>query len=397
MAADFLLVAALFRNPVPPQPETRVLRSFRPLGEVLLNGRFMLLLLIFAGFWFLYVMNFSFLTLYLDRFVPKPDWFDANLQQAIDPLFVVILGIPLGNVAAKRNPVRMMALGIALSVAGFLLLGFVPQFWALVAGIIVSTAGEVLAYPGFLAYVSRIAPKDRVAVYQGFGFLPIFAGFTLGPIVGGALYGSIAEGAGRPAFFWALMAAVPILSIVAFLLYARAQEPREARTRRGLAAPVLALLLVPLVALAGLAAGTAASLHSAAEPTGPLLLGDAVGTATEGQTVERTLSVPAGALGNVTLAFRWSDTTPSTPPGATNQPDTFQVTVLDALGERQTQKGSGGALGFAFPLRAGGGNLTVRLTLTDAGDVVLATPGGAVPVAPDTTADWSYTARLKPA
>lgn len=399
MALDFLIILLAFRNPVPPQPQTRLLRSFRPLLDVLADRPFLLLLAIFSGFWFLYSMNFSFLTLYLDRFVAHPGWFRPELQQAIDPAFVVLLGLPLGRLAARRDPVRMMAAGIALSVAGFALLGLAASFPALVAGIIVSTAGEVLAYPGFLSYVSRIAPRDRVAVYQGYGFLPLFAGFLLGPIVGGALYGRLAEGAGRPALFWTLMCVVPLLSVAALLLYARAQAPRGERRRSGAAAAGIALLLIPALVAAGAAAGPAAAFggREPAEP-GPIDLGRWTGNATEGAAVEQDVPVPAGATGDVTLEFTWSDAAPEAPPGATNGPDSFRVAVRDALGGRASQEGANpfggaGVLTLKVPLREGGGALTVTITLTSAGDVNL----GPVAVVPDTSADWALAASLGPA
>ncbi len=393
MLADFLLIALLFRNPVPPKRDTKLLGAFRPLAEVLRDRPFIVLLAIFAGFWFLYSMNFSFLTLYLDRFVPKPAWFDANLQQAIDPAFVILLGIPLGRLAARGDPVRWMTLGIALSAAGFLLLGLVATFPALVAGIIISTAGEVLAYPGFLSYVSRIAPRDRVAVYQGYGFLPIFAGFFLGPLVGGWLYGAIAEEQGRPALFWALMVGVGVLTVSAFLLYAHLLTPRAERKRAGLPAALAVLLLVPLLVLAGVAAGTQSSAASPPLAFEAATFAQRDGSTTEGQTTTVAFAIPADAAQNVTVRLTWFDPV-ATLPGATNQPDTFALTLLDAQGHRvaagtaTNPVGTAGSVVLVVPAATFHGNVTAQVTLVSAGDTTFA--GNTVTA--DTDNEWSLRA-----
>jgi MFS family permease len=416
IAVDFLFILALFRNPLPPRPEMRVRDAFRPLGEVLENRRFLALLAIFAGFWFVYSMALSFLIPYLQSYVALPSWFKPNWQVSLESLCVIALGIPLGGLASRRDGVRMMALGIVLLVLGFLVIGFVPAFVPYVLGVVLVAAGEVLAYPGFLSYVSRIAPRDRVAVYQGYGFLPLFAGFLVGPIVGGWLYQSLLVQARRPALFWAIMDCVGVAALAAFLLYARAVRAKPERGAaaapppaavgapwwQGYGGAAAVLVAGALVVLAGLAAGSRVPLATGgAEPADALPTGKEIaafqGTTAEGRSTSQSISFPAGVPGNVTVTLTWTDTPPASPvPGAFNQPDRFRLEVKDAFGttlaraEGENPVGGEGRVTASFDPPASPSQATVTVTLLAAGD----TQAGPLAASPDDGNDWTFRAAV---
>jgi MFS family permease len=415
VALDFLFILLLFRNPTPPRPEMRVREAFRPLAEVLENRRFLALLAIFAGFWFVYSMALSFLIPYLQSYVALPGWFKPNWQVSLESLCVIALGIPLGGLASKRDGVRMMALGIVLLVLGFLVIGFVPSFVPYVLGVVLVAAGEVLAYPGFLSYVSRIAPRDRVAVYQGYGFLPLFAGFLVGPIVGGWLYQSLLVQARRPALFWALMDCVGVATLAVFLLYARAGRPAAAPAPGAAGKPIRAawwqgwtaaaavLLAGVLIVTAGVVAGSRVPLakESGSPPPGAVGPGTELkafqGSTGEGQSTSQALSVPAGIRGNVTLTLTWQDTPPNSPvPGAVNQPDRFRLEAKDRFGavlareEAENPVGGEGRIAFALHPPASGLDVTLVVTLVSAGD----TQAGPLPGTADASNDWTLRAAV---
>lgn len=385
MFVDFLLILFLFRNPVAPNRQKNVLQALAALGQALKDTRFVVLLALFSGFWILYAMNFTFLTPYLNDFVGHPSWFAPQLQQAIDPALVVLLALPIERFTKRFDGVRMMSLGIALSAAGFLILGFIRTFPALVVGIGVSTLGEILAYPGFLILVSRIAPRDKVAVYQGYGFLPIFAGFLVGPIVGGYLYAWLAA-TGRTALFWAIMSSIGVLTAAAFVLMARQTRPPAERRRAPLALALALIVSIPLFVT------LAAALPSLSAPQGSHEVHDAsffatTDTLSEGQSRDYRVDLPPNAADRTSFRVTWSDEGPGVNvPGAANQPDRFRLTVLAANGtelgsqEASNMPGAQGQAEVALPVLVAHGALTLRVTLVDAGDTVLA----GQTVAPDT-------------
>jgi MFS family permease len=409
IAVDFLFILLLFRNPLPPRPEMELREAFRPLAEVLRNRRFLALLAIFAGFWFVYSMALTFLIPYLQAYVALPAWFKPNWQVSLESLCVIVLGIPLGGLASRRDGVRMMTVGIVLLVAGFLVIGFAPSFVPYVLGVVLVAAGEVLAYPGFLSYVSRIAPRDRVAVYQGYGFLPLFAGFLVGPIVGGWLYQSLLVQARRPALFWALMDCVGVATLALFLLYARRAAPSAgpALVRKsawqGYGAAAAVLLAGALVVVAGVAAGSRVPLAKGSSATDTAVLPSGrelaafQGTTAEGRSTSQAVHVPAGVPGNVTFTLAWRDSPPSSPlPGAVNQPDRFRLEVKDRFGavlasqEGSNPVGGQGTVTASIDPPSSASEVTAVVTLVSAGD----TQAGPLPGSPDDTNDWTLRASV---
>lgn len=352
IAINFVLAAVAFRNPKPPEPATDAFRALRRLAEVLSDKPFLILLVIYSGFWFMYSMNFSFLPLYLERFVSLPDWFPIALYATINPGTIILMGLPIGKLTERLPSLFMMAIGIGTFVLGFVIIGSASLFPLFVAGMVVATVGEVMTQPGFLSHVSKIAPKDRVAVYQSYGFIPIGLGFVTGPLAGGFLFGSVAVDMGRPTLFWALMAAMGLLTLAAFLLYnhwmARRLPPvpAPAPARRGRftgpAGALVALLLVPALVGAAFVAGTSPVLrHEEPDGTGDGSLGltsvslPAVrGSTPEGEITAESFTVPANASGNVTFTLTWTDENPpGTLPGTANAPDRFRLIVTPPFGD----------------------------------------------------------------
>jgi dipeptide/tripeptide permease len=391
MLTALALTLLAYRNPQPPQRHISVGKALGKLGAIVEDPRLVLLLLIFSGFWFLYSMNFSFLALYLDRFVDLPSWFRPSLQQSFNPFIIIFLGIPIGAFATKQEPRRMMTVGVLLYVIGFTVLGFVQHVAAFFVGLSIATLGEILAYPAFLTYIAGIAPKDRIAVYQSYGFLPLFIGFFLGPLACGPLYQALAVEAGRPELFWAVPISVGVLALAAFLVSA---QPREGASRRPLVARgALVLLLIPVLFSAAAFAGS----QQAQEPpaTNGLVardLQDVTGTTAEGDSSLTTFSIPAEALGNVTFRLVWQDEAAQAT--ATNQPDTLRLVVLDRqreLGRAEAANGLSGAGEATVRIASPGATtLTLQVIVVSAGDQVVAAPlAGSTTLAQDTGNDWT--------
>ncbi len=390
MATAAALVLVVFRNPQPPQPIS-VGKALAKLGAIFEDLRLLVLLLIFSGFWFLYSVNFSFLAPYLSEFVGLPGWFSPSLQQSYNPLIIILLAIPIGALTSKKDPRAMMTLGVLLYVIGFTILAFWQSIYAFFIGLFVATVGEIVAYPAFLSYLAAIAPKDRVAVYQSYGFLPLFIGFFFGPLANGAAYQALALDAGRPELFFAIPIAVGILALVAFLATA---QPREGASRKPLLVrAALVLLLVPLLFAAAIAAGTQ-DVDDGDLPLGAVALPERTGSTQAGQPTSLDFAIPVEARGDLTFTLRWTDEAPSGT-GVTNRPDAFRLEVFDvdgrSLGSAQNpnaQNGEGTVV-VAVP-SASAGPLRLQITLVTSGDQVVNVPlQGPATLAADDANDWT--------
>lgn len=390
MVAALVLTLLLYRSPQPPQ-DVSVGRALAKLGAILEDMRLVVLLLVFSGFWFLYSMNFSFLALYLDRFVELPSWFEPSLQQSYNPLIVMVLAIPIGALATKKDPRVMMTIGVLLYVVGFSIVGFVQHVGAFFVGLFVATVGEILAYPAFLTYIAGIAPKDRVAVYQSYGFLPLFIGFFFGPLACGPLYQAVAVDAGRPELFWAVPLAVGVLALVGFLALA-ARDLEGAPRRRGFGRAAAVLLLVPVLFGAALVAGSTAALDVEGGDQGTvaqdqlLFRGDGVSGEGADAAVTR-FTAPANVRGNLTIVLTWTDPPAQAP--ATNAPDRFRLELRGRDGQQLAlREGSNDATGAGRLLAEvrlpADRYLAVHVSLLDAGDSSI----GPIPIQAEDEEDW---------
>ncbi|MCL4307556.1 MAG: MFS transporter [Candidatus Thermoplasmatota archaeon] len=137
---------------------------------------------------------------------------------AVNGVVVVVGQYPITNFM-KRYPdiVSMMAGALAYTI-GYLLVGFsttLPQF---MGDMVVITIGENLTSPIMNTVVSRIAPEGKVARYMGFLGMVNSTGRALGPSVGAFFIAIYAYNGLR---IWSSVGAFGLLSIVAFMAFAR--------------------------------------------------------------------------------------------------------------------------------------------------------------------------------
>lgn len=412
---NLLVCLFVWRDLKPARKEVRVLHALASLGELFRSPAFLVLLVIYSGFWFMYAMTTSFMTVYMVQFgVLDASW--VPMVVALNALTIIVLGPILGKLTNKVASVPLMILGITVYVAGFLLIGFSALAALFVAGIVVYSVGEFLTHPGFLAYVSKIAPKDRVAVFLGYGFIPIGIGQFAGTLAGGFLYGAYARDLGKPQLFWAIISSIGILTIAALLVYnrvmtARAQPrapspaPVATARRSGLAAFGIAaavLLLAPaLIAAGALAPAPGASgapgspITSASLAT--LNLPEQTGETDEGATSEVVFTLPDNATGEATFILTWTDEAASNAI-STNTPDSFRVHVTAPNGTMVAMSDE-----VANPVGGEGkievrvvgvepGDYKVGVELVRAGDVATASPLLPVGSTADTGNAWTLVA-----
>lgn len=395
-ALNFGLVLTAWRNLREPQKDKSIVQALASLGDIFHHPKLLVLFVIYSGFWFLYAMSLSFLPVYMLQFERMPDWFNPLFLGTVNPAVIVLVAPFLGSLTKGIGSIQLMIGGIALYVVGFLTIGFTttsvaaPAFGIItfLVGVCIFSVGEVLTHPSFLAYVTKIAPADKVSVFLGYGFLPIAVGLFFGAGVGGVLYGRFAQEAGQPALFWAIMSGVALVAVAALVLYnhfitPRPAAPAPAESRRRsfggvmpFAIAVVAILLVPALIGAASMVPTGEPVEAAGTDDGAL---DAANLATmalpevtdslaEGETSEPIpFTFPEGATGVATFTLSWTDEaapTPATP----NAPDTFRVKVTAPDGSvTESEEESSGALELAID-GAMSGDYVVEVTLVDAGD-----------------------------
>lgn len=218
-ASAFLLSLLLYTNPeMAERKDFSLGRTLADILSVLGDRRLMLFIFIFSGVWALYSQIWSNIPLFITQLDPsmtqRIEWF-----QAVDPILIILLQVPIGKLMSRYRPIPSMITGIIISMAavssvGFLgtnfgapSIAFALAFWAV---------GEMMFSPRSVEYVSMIAPKEKLALYIGYGFLPLAIGLGAGPTLG-TLLKNLLERLEAPALLWPAFGG--FAAVIALLLY----------------------------------------------------------------------------------------------------------------------------------------------------------------------------------
>ncbi|HEY5125359.1 MAG TPA: MFS transporter, partial [Ignavibacteria bacterium] len=201
-----LLNFFVYKEPKKPESTKSLLRVFADMILVLKDFRFILMIVIYSGFWILYFQMFdtvlwylkehmdmapvdSFVNSILGLFVDKPSWkFDAEHVTVINAGTIILLQIAVSNIVKKTKALPTMIVGIGLGTIGMAMLAISTYAWVFMAGIIIFSLGEMTAHPKFISYVGLIAPEDKKALYLGYSFLYGVIGSAIGGYLGARAY-----------------------------------------------------------------------------------------------------------------------------------------------------------------------------------------------------------------
>ena len=182
---------------------------FRNMGSILKDGKFIVFLLIVAGFWTMYNQLFFTLPVFISQWVdtsvlydffqthfpfishnysPAPGVMDPEFVTNIDALYIILFQVMVSSVVMKMKPLRSMMSGFLVCAVGMsLTLAFQNVLFTMVA-ILVFSLGEMAGSPKITEYIGRIAPADKKALYMGYSFIPVFLGNVLAGIISGSVY-----------------------------------------------------------------------------------------------------------------------------------------------------------------------------------------------------------------
>jgi len=131
---------------------------------------------------------------------------------------LILAGQPLVGWLARRMPAvkLQILLGNALFILSFLLLLAARSYSGFVAGMALSTFGEMLVWPGVPTAADRMAPSGRRGLYQGIVSGAGAMGRAAGPLFGGLLYDSYPT-----RVLFGVMVGVFALGLLVFSVYDR--------------------------------------------------------------------------------------------------------------------------------------------------------------------------------
>lgn len=187
---------------------------FRNIGVALSDYKFIIFLLIVAGFWSMYYQLFYTLPVFIDQWVDTHSLY--NLIEKVWPWLIEKIGSPDGTIAAeyitnidamyiimfqiivstiimKWKPLTSMMTGFFVCSIGMSLTLFTNNPFFIIASIFIFGVGEMAGSPKITEYIGKVAPKDKIALYMGMSFLPVTLGNLLAGYISGGVYGRMSD------------------------------------------------------------------------------------------------------------------------------------------------------------------------------------------------------------
>lgn len=235
----------VYREPQRPSIPKKVTEVLKGAVMVLKDYRFVLMIVIYSGFWILYFQMFDtvlwYLTEYMDMspvnsmvnsflglFTENPNWrFEAEHVTVINAGTIILLQLIVSSIVKSTKALPTMIVGIGLGTIGMGILAISTHAWVFMTGIIIFSIGEMTAHPKFISYVGLIAPPDKKALYLGYSFLYGVIGSGVGGVLGAYTYVRFVTKLGRPDILWLMFSGIGVLTIVGLLLYNRYIAPKK--------------------------------------------------------------------------------------------------------------------------------------------------------------------------
>ncbi|MBE3072191.1 MAG: MFS transporter [Acidobacteria bacterium] len=262
----------LFREPPRPASTKKLKDVLIGAAQVLGDARFMLMVVIYSGFWILYFQNYGSVLWYLRDFVDRSavshavtallasvgvGWtftFDSEHVTALNAGTIIVLQMLVSRLVRNRPAIPTMVTGMGIAGLGYACFAISHNVWVFVAGIMIATIGEMTAHPKYFSAVGLVAPADRKALYMGYGFLYGVLGSLIGSNVGAFLYERMVKpqvhmpgGAATTRLFWLLFVALDLVAAFGLLWFGRsfaADTPDTRRRARTVMSVIYALVLV---------------------------------------------------------------------------------------------------------------------------------------------------------
>lgn len=244
-AAMLIPTYLIYKEPKKPESTKNLAEVLKGMILVLTDFRFILMIVIYSGFWILYFQQFDSVLWYfkdyvdktpitnavnsfLGLFVSNPNWqFDVEHVTVINAGTIILLQIIVSNIVKNKKALPTMITGISMGTIGIAILAISTHPFVFIAGIFIFSVGEMTAHPKFISYVGLIAPEDKKAVYLGYSFLYGVLGSGIGGVLGANLYVHFIDNLKNPTMLWLTFSFIGVATIIGLLLYNKFLAPKS--------------------------------------------------------------------------------------------------------------------------------------------------------------------------
>ena len=184
-------------------------KIFNNIGIVVKDVKFMVFLVIVAGFWSMYFQLFFTLPVFIKQWVDTSivyEFFNQYLPffsreygtdsgqmesefiTNFDALYIILFQIIISTIVMKLKPLRAMTIGFLVCSIGMSLTLITQNVIYVFAAMFIFAIGEMAGSPKINEYIGRIAPADKKALYMGYSYIPMFIGILFAGYISGGVY-----------------------------------------------------------------------------------------------------------------------------------------------------------------------------------------------------------------
>ncbi|MBU8891483.1 MAG: MFS transporter [Bacteroidales bacterium] len=191
-----------------------IILIFKNIFVALKDYKFIIFLVIVAGFWSMYFQLFYTLPVFIDQWVDTHSLYNfiekvwpwliekigsedgtiaAEYITTMDAMYIIMFQIVVSTIIMKWKPLTSMMTGFFVCSIGMSLTLFTNNPFFIIASIFIFGVGEMAGSPKIMEYIGKIAPKDKIALYMGMSFLPVTLGNLLAGYISGGVYGKMSD------------------------------------------------------------------------------------------------------------------------------------------------------------------------------------------------------------
>lgn len=212
------LVLIFYKEPESEKKDESLAQSLRTIANnikiAFSDRKFVIFLLIVAGFWTMYNQLFFMLTVFIDQWVDTSSMYkffeinwpwiiktygtEGNQMQAefitnFDALYIIIFQIMVSAIVMRLKPLSSIIIGFLVCTIGMSLTVLTQNPIFILVSLLIFGLGEMAGSPKITEYIGRIAPKDKVGLYMGFSYIPMAIGNLLAGFISGFVYQKMAD------------------------------------------------------------------------------------------------------------------------------------------------------------------------------------------------------------
>ncbi len=225
------------------------------------EGRYLVFLLLMAGFWVSFNQIFMTLPLYIRDYVDTTDlintftplanwiahvggsfgwdtsgWSRGVLENGqvkpehlinLNAFGIIAFQILISYLMRKISPLTSIIAGVSVTIGSFVMYLAGQSGWIVVSAILVFSFGEMMASPRSKEYAGRIAPPEKVGMYMGYFYWCVALGNLFGGLLSGVAYEHFGpSGTNTPDIMWILFAILAGTTAISLLFYNKFTSPR---------------------------------------------------------------------------------------------------------------------------------------------------------------------------